>query len=63
MGCIVPLLSFSGSFRRLVMRLFDRAVWFKLYTDAFFLLQIQIFVLHFAVYYQRQTLSKQAYEC
>ena len=24
---------------------FDGAVWFKLYTDAFFLLQIQIFVL------------------
>ncbi len=45
MGCIVPLLSFSGSFRRLVMRLFDGTVWFKLYTDTFFLLQIQIFVL------------------
>ena len=24
---------------------FDDTVWFKLYTDAFFLLQIQIFVL------------------
>ena len=45
MGCIVSLLSFSGSFRRLIMRLLDRAVWFKLYTDAFFLLRIQIFVL------------------
>ena len=44
-GLYSAVLSFSGSFRRLIMRLLDRAVWFELYTDAFFLLQIQIFVL------------------
>ncbi len=44
-GLYSAVLSFSGSFRRLIMRLLDRAVWFELYTDAFFLLRIQIFVL------------------
>ena len=45
------------------MRLLDGAVWFKLYTDAFFSIADSNICTTFAVYYLRQTLSKQAYEC